>query len=109
MGIGQNGLFIRLKESVYRRYAAMETFDINNIDFNILRGVDIRTVDPDTLVDINDVIIDKSLPQPQRLADYIRQIRNPYCYKCGKAIVKVSFADTTATLEDRLEHYLKSL
>ena len=37
------------------------------------------------------------------------QIGNPYCYRCGKVVVKVSFAETDATLEDRLEHYLKTL
>ena len=87
----------------------MEQNNISKTDFEALKNVDIRTVDPDTLVDINDVKIDKNLPQSERIKEFIRQIKNPYCYKCGKAIVKVSFADTTATLEDRLEHYLKSL
>ena len=82
---------------------------LSDIDLNAMKNVDIRTVDPDTLVDICDVKIDKNLPQSERIRDFIRQIKNPYCYKCGKAIVKVSFSDTTATLEDRLEHYLKSL
>lgn len=72
------------------------------------RDVDIRTVDRNTLVDINDVNIDKKLPREQRMKDYIRQIGNPYCYKCGEAIVKVSFSETTATLEDRIENYLKT-
>lgn len=82
---------------------------LSDIDLNAMKNVDIRTVDPDTLVDICDVKIDKNLPQSERIRDFIRQIKNPYCYKCGKAIVKVSFSDTTVTLEDRLEHYLKSL
>lgn len=82
---------------------------VSNPDLEAMRNVDIRTVDPATLVDIRDVKIDKNLPQSERVRDFIRQIKNPYCFKCGKAIVKVSFSDTTATLEDRLEHYLKSL
>ena len=82
---------------------------VSNPDLEAMRNVDIRTVDPATLVDIRDVKIDKNLPQSERVRDFIRQIKNPYCYKCGKAIIKVSFSDTTATLEDRLEHYLKSL
>lgn len=82
---------------------------VSKLDLNAMKNVDIRTVDPTTLVDIRDVKIDKNLPQSERIRDFIRQIKNPYCYKCGKAIVKVSFSDSTATLEDRLEHYLKSL
>jgi len=77
--------------------------------FNSLcKDVDIRTVDRNTLVDINDVNIDKKLPREQRLENYVRQIGNPYCYKCGEAIVKISFSETTATLEDRIENYLKT-
>ncbi len=72
------------------------------------KDVDIRTVDRNTLVDINDVAIDKKLPTEQRIKDYVRQIGNPYCYKCGEAIVKISFSETTATLEDRIENYLKT-
>ena len=72
------------------------------------KDVDIRTVDRNTLVDINDVAIDKKLPTEQRIKDYVRQIGNPYCYKCGEAIVKISFSGTEATLEDRLEHYLNT-
>lgn len=78
------------------------------LNFEQMKNVDIRTVDRDTLVDISEVHIDKKLPREKRMEDFIRQIRNPYCYRCGKAVVKVSFADTEATLEDRLEHYLKT-
>lgn len=68
--------------------------------------VDIRTVQRDTLVDINDVNIDKKLPLEQRLQQYVQQVGNPYCYKCGEAVVKISFSGT-ATLEHCIENYLK--
>ena len=74
-----------------------------------MKKIDVRTVDPDTLVDINDVTINTSLPREERLTDYISQIGNPYCFRCGKTVVKIGFADTEATLEDRLEGYLLSL
>ncbi|MCL1862625.1 MAG: hypothetical protein FWF78_03555 [Defluviitaleaceae bacterium] len=61
------------------------------------------------LVDIRSVKIDKDLPIKDRIADFINQIKDPYHYKCGKVTVMVSFADTTDTLEDRLEGYLASL
>ena len=74
-----------------------------------LKNVDIRTVDPDTLVDISDVVVNSELPQVERMLDYIRQIKNPFCYKQGKAVIKISHADTEVTLEDRLESYFLSL
>lgn len=83
--------------------------NIQAIDFEQMKNVDIQTVNRDSLVDINDVKIDKNLPREQRLVEFIRQIHNPYCYRCGKVVVKVSFAETDITLEDRLEHYLKTL
>ena len=54
--------------------------------------VDIRTVDKETLVDIKDVTIDTELPDKERVLDYIRQIKNPYCYLYNGMIVKISFA-----------------
>ena len=74
-----------------------------------MKEVDIHTVDRESLVDIREVQVDGNLPREQRFEDFLRQIRNPYCYRCGKIVVKVSFAETDATLEERLEHYLTAL
>lgn len=74
-----------------------------------MKEVDIRTVDRESLVDIREVQVDERLPREQRFEDFLRQIRNPYCYRCGKMVVKISFSDTDATLENRLEHYLATL
>lgn len=73
-----------------------------------LKNVDIRTVNPATLRDIRDVKINTDLPKEQRIQDYIRQIGNPYCYRHGKYVVKISFADTDVTLEERLQAYICS-
>ena len=54
--------------------------------------VDIRTVNPDELVEIEDVKISGNLSKEDRVLDYIRQIKNPYCYLYHGIIVKVSFA-----------------
>lgn len=74
-----------------------------------MKNIDVRTVDPSTLVDINTVKVNTDLPVEERKKDFIRQVKNPYCFRCGKVVVKMSFADTTATLEDRLENYFRSL
>ena len=70
-----------------------------------MKEVDIETVDPDTLKDISDVKIDKGLSREERITQFIEQIGNPYCFKCNGTVVKLSFADTDITLEDRLEEY----
>lgn len=62
----------------------------------------------DSLADIRDVVIDPALSAEERMKSYLRQIRNPYHYKCGDMTVRVSFAQTDATLEDRIRQYLLS-
>jgi hypothetical protein len=74
-----------------------------------MKAVDVRTVDRDALVDINEVKIDRSLPREERIRSFVEQIKNPYCFKCGEVVVKTSFADTDRTLEDCVEHYLRNL
>lgn len=71
-----------------------------------MKHIDLRTVDRDALRDIESIHIDRSFPKKQRIADFIRQIGNPYCYKHGKYVVKISFTDTDITLEDRLASYI---
>ena len=77
-------------------------------DLKQMQEVELRTVDRSTLRDIQDVEVDLTLPKKERLLDYIRQIGNPYCYRHGKYIIKVSFINTEATLEDRMLSYLHS-
>ena len=60
--------------------------------------VDIRTVDPADLVEIEDVKICPELPQEER----VRQIKNPYCYLYHGIIVKVSFSGKRS-MEDCLK------
>ena len=60
------------------------------------------------LVDIRDVKVNTALPKRERILDFIRQIGNPYCYRHGKYVVRVSFADTDISLEDRLEAYIRT-
>lgn len=73
-----------------------------------MRNVDIRSVDPETLRDIRDVQVHAELPKGERIRDFIRQIGNPYCYRHGKYVVKVSFTDTDVTLEERMLSYIRS-
>ena len=73
-----------------------------------MKEVDVCTVDPDTLVDIDEVAVDASLPREERIRSFLTQIRNPYCFKCGGMVVKISHADTDVTLEERMEHYLRT-
>lgn len=74
-----------------------------------MKNIDIRTVDPKELVERQSVKVDMSLPREERIKQYIKQIKNPYCYLDGDVVVKVSFQEEGVTLEQRLEAYIRSL
>lgn len=63
----------------------------------------------DSLVDIRDVKIDRSLPVEERMKSYVEQIKNPYMFKVDKTIVRVSYANTTQTINDNFLNLLMSL
>ncbi len=39
-----------------------------------------------TLVDIRDVTVDRELSREDRIAEFVRQIKNPYRFKCGSLL-----------------------
>jgi hypothetical protein len=58
------------------------------------------------LVDIREVEVDKTLPKRERIAEYVRQIKDPYHFKCGKFTVTAKYAENGATLEDCLQRLM---
>jgi len=58
------------------------------------------------LVDIRDVTVDKNLPKHVRIAEFLRQIKDPYHFKCGEFTVTARFAEDGPTLEDCLERLM---
>ncbi len=74
-----------------------------------MKSVDVRTIDPNTLQDIRDVKIDSSRTTEQKMVDYLKQIKNPYCYKHGKYVIKITYTEGGGSLNERLESYLRSL
>lgn len=87
----------------------MEHFGESSEKVEEWKKVDVREIDMDTLVDIRDVNIDMDWPREKRIEEFIRQIKNPYCFKVGKVAVKVEFSEGDATFEDRVKEYLESL
>ncbi|MEY8336489.1 DUF6870 family protein [Lachnospiraceae bacterium 62-35] len=57
------------------------------------------------LVDISKVSINKSLTPRQKMAEFLEQIKNPYCFRCGRIPVQVCFTEEGADLESLLEDF----
>ena len=52
--------------------------------------------------DINDLIIDSSLPKKERIKSYLEQMENPYAYEDNGTMVRLRFAETNESLTDRI-------
>lgn len=63
----------------------------------------------DSLVDIRDVKIDRSMSVEDRMKSYVEQIKNPYMFKVGNTVVRVSYANTQATINDNFVNLLASM
>ena len=63
----------------------------------------------DSLVDIRDVKIDRSVSVEERMKSYVEQIKNPYMFKVGNTVVRVSYANTQATINDNFVNLLASM
>lgn len=74
-----------------------------------MKNVDVRTVDRDSLVDINEIEIDDSLPPKERAAEFLRQIKNPYCFRVGNVVVKNIYSDDGVSLQERFEEFARTL
>ena len=80
--------------------AAAHTADLKNLD--------IRTIGPDTLEHIENGKIKTDLPVEERMMEFVRQIKNPYFFRCGKLIVQVEYSDTDKTINDCLKEFIES-
>lgn len=63
----------------------------------------------DSLVDIRDVKIDRSMSVEDRMKSYVEQVKNPYMFKVGNTVVRVSYANTQATINDNFVNLLASM
>ena len=61
----------------------------------------------ESLVDIRDVKVDKTLPKNERIASFIRQIKNPYHFRCCDFVYTTRFTEGGKTLEQCLQGILR--
>ena len=76
-------------------------------DLERLRSVNPDEVDRSELVDIRDITVESQLPTEERIADFVKKIKNPYLFKCGNIVVQSVFEETDVTLTERLMQYFR--
>lgn len=72
-------------------------------ELNTMKNIHPTDISIDELVDINDVTVDKDLTKKERIAEFIKQIKNPYCFRCGNFVVKARYTDNGLSMEDCLQ------
>ena len=85
----------------------MEAIATSKTDLQRLRDVDIRTVDRSQLVDLNSIEVDESRPVSERMEEFVRKIKNPYCFRIGNVAVKVVYNDEGPTFQQNLIDLIK--
>ena len=70
---------------------------------------DFDDVDVNELKDIRKVRIDRSQTKEKRIAQYLKQVGNPYMVRVGNVKVKIRFADNGVSFEDAFEDLLLSV
>lgn len=55
--------------------------------------------------DITTISINKNLPQPQRIADFLNQIQYHYDFTYQNTTIQIQFSETNKTLQAVLKSY----
>lgn len=74
-----------------------------------MKNVDIRTVDPESLVDVSEISINDELSVEERMAEFVRQVKNPYCFRVGSVVVKNVYSNDGVSLRDCFEQFAGTL
>lgn len=82
---------------------------MNDASIEAMKNTDISTVDKTTLVDISEVCINPKDSPEKKMSDYIKQVKNPYCFLCNGYAVKLEFSNSERTIEDCFLEYIDTL
>lgn len=78
---------------------------MENIEKLSQRKEDIETMDRSVLADISQIQINKKTDQEEKIEQFTEQIRNPYCFLCGKTPVRLRFSHNGPELAELLKQF----
>ena len=74
-----------------------------------MKNIDIRTVEPESLVDVTGILISEDMTKEERAAEFVKQVKNPYCFRVGDMVVKNVYSSDGISLKDRFEQFARTL
>lgn len=89
----------------------MSNYDLKDLKRKVkyYKDVPVSEINPDEVIDIKDIKIDRRKSSSERILDFLNEIENPYVFKIKGRLVKVRFSENGKTAEDCLTSVLKSL
>jgi len=82
---------------------------LNSKQLAAMGEIEITKIDRTSLINIDNVKIDATLPAEGKMESYMKQIKNPYCFLCNETPVRVRFVSHKKTLAQSLGDYFISL
>ena len=71
-----------------------------------MRSVDIGAVAAESLPDVSGMTFDNALSRKERISRFLQTVENPYCFCIGGVGVKIEFAESGPSLQDKLTDFL---
>lgn len=84
-------------------------FGLTQEQLEEMASVDVHTINKEAFTDLRDIVIDKNLPVEEKIKSFIAQTNNIYVHRIGDYVVKVTFQENGASIDDRLREYLRHL
>ena len=74
-----------------------------------LASADITSTDRARLADIREIKVDEELPADEKIAQFIGEVKNPYCFLVGDVPIKIRFKPQGRDLKNILSDYFVGL
>lgn len=75
-------------------------------DLEVLQNADLKKIDRNMIIDIEDILIDQGKPKEERIKAFLQNTSNPYFVKHGNVLIRMSFSDNSILIKDCIERYL---
>ncbi len=73
-----------------------------------MKQLSIVECDKEQLMDLSNIEIDEEKSKEERIFDYIRQVKNPYCFKVGDVAVRLVFDEGGRSFQQCVEALIQA-
>ena len=73
-----------------------------------MKKISIKECDKEQLTDLSSVVIDSEKSKKERILDYLRQVKNPYCFKVGDVAVRLVFDEGGRSFQQCMEELVQA-